>query len=91
MSVESAGNNGGASVTSVRPGSPAADAGLKTGDVITKVGDTTIQSDADLIRAIRSHNPGDDVTITYTRDGTSAQAKVTLGNRSDAARNSVPS
>jgi membrane-associated protease RseP (regulator of RpoE activity) len=91
VSVEAVGDNGGARVTSVRPGSPAADAGLKTGDVITKVGDTDIQSDADLIRAIRSHDPGDDVTITYTRDGNSAQAKVELANRSDAARNSVPS
>lgn len=91
VSVEGVDNNGGARVTSVRPGSPAADAGLKTGDVISKVGDTNIQSDADLIRAIRSHDPGDDVTITYTRDGTSAEAKVELANRSDAARSSVPS
>ncbi|MEX1007064.1 MAG: PDZ domain-containing protein [Acidimicrobiia bacterium] len=91
VSVESADNSGGARVTSVQSTSPAASAGLKTGDVITKVGDTNIQSDADLIRAIRNHEPGDEVTITYTRDGNSAQAKVTLGNRSDATRSSVPS
>jgi S1-C subfamily serine protease len=91
VSVENAANNAGAGVTGVQPGSPAANAGLKTGDVITKVDDTTVHSAADLIQAIRSHEPGDDVTVTYTRDGNSAQAKVTLGNRSDATRSSVPS
>jgi membrane-associated protease RseP (regulator of RpoE activity) len=91
VSVESVDDNGGARVTDVRAGSPAADAGLKTGDVITKVDNTTIETDADLIRAIRSHDPDDKVTITYTRDGNSAQAEVTLGNRSDATRSSLPS
>ena len=86
VGVANADNNGGARVTRVQSGSPAANAGLKTGDVITKVGDTTVQNDADLIRAIRSHEPGDEVTITYTRDGNSAQAKVELGNSSDATR-----
>jgi hypothetical protein len=65
----------------VGPNSPAATAGLKTGDVITKIGDTTVQNDADLVRAIRNQSPGDNVTVTYTRDGTSAQS-VTLGDRS---------
>jgi S1-C subfamily serine protease len=91
VSVESAENNAGARVTGVQSGSPAANAGLKTGDVITKVDDTTVHTDTDLISAIRSHEPGDDVTITYTRDGNSAQAKVTLGDRSDATRSAVPS
>jgi membrane-associated protease RseP (regulator of RpoE activity) len=91
VSVESADNDAGARLTGVQSGSPAADAGLKTGDVVTKVDDTTVHTDADLIRAIRSHEPGDDVTITYTRNGNSAQVKVTLGDRSDATRSAVPS
>ena len=86
MSVDNAANNGGATVTAVGPNSPAATAGLKTGDVITKIGDTTVQNDADLLRAIRSHEPGDEVTVTYTRNGASAQVKVTLGDRSNATR-----
>ena len=89
VELESAANNGGASISSVRPGSPAADAGLKSGDVVTKIDDTTISDDDDLIRAVRAHQPGDEVTVTYTRDGTTAQAKVTLGDRSDATRSSV--
>jgi membrane-associated protease RseP (regulator of RpoE activity) len=91
VSVENAGNNGGATVTNVRAGSPAADAGLKAGDVITKIGDTTIQSSTDLIRAVRSNKPGDSVTVTYTRDGNSTDVKVELGSLSDATRSAVPS
>jgi len=91
VSVENADNNAGARVTDVRAGSPAADAGLKTGDVITKIGDTTIQSSIDLIRAVRSNSPGDSVTVTYTRDGKSTDVKVELGSLSDATRSAVPS
>ena len=91
VSVENADNNGGARVTDVRAGSPAADAGLKTGDVITKIGDTTIQTSTDLIRAVRSNSPGDSVTVTYTRDGNSTDVKVKLGSLSDATRSAVPS
>jgi S1-C subfamily serine protease len=91
VSVESVDNNGGARITNVQSGSPAADAGLKTGDVITKIGDTNVQNAADIFRAVRTHSPGDSVTITYTRDGNSAQAKVQLGRLSDATRSSVPS
>jgi putative serine protease PepD len=91
VSVESVANNGGARVDNVRPGSPAADAGLQSGDVVTKIGDTTVQDDTDLINAVRSHDPGDTVTITYTRDGKSAEVKVELGDRSDATRSALPS
>ena len=90
VELESAADNGGARITSVRDDSPAADAGLKSGDVVTKIGDTTVSDDDDLIRAIRAHDPGDDVTVTYTRDGNTAQAQVTLGDRSEATRSSVP-
>lgn len=91
VAVENAGDNGGARVTEVRSGSPAADAGLKAGDVITKIGDTTIQSSTDLIRAVRGNDPGDSVTVTYTRDGKSTDVKVELGSLSDATRSAVPS
>ena len=89
VELESAPDNGGARISSVREDSPAADAGLKSGDVVTKIGDTAITDDDDLIRAIRAHDPGDDVTVTYTRDGNTAQAQVTLGDRSEATRSSV--
>jgi membrane-associated protease RseP (regulator of RpoE activity) len=89
VALDNAAANGGATITGVRDGSPAADGGLKAGDVITKVGDTAVTNQRDLVTAIQAHKPGDTVTITYTRNGTSAQATVTLGDRSEATRSSV--
>jgi putative serine protease PepD len=77
--IADAENGGGAVVAQVDEGQPAADAGLEQGDVITKVDDTKITSGSDLTSAVRSHQPGDKVTITYTRDGDEKTAEVTLG------------
>jgi putative serine protease PepD len=77
--IADAENGSGAVVGQVEDGQPAADAGLQEGDVITKVDDTKITGGSDLTSAIRSHEPGDKVTITYTRDGDEKTAEVTLG------------
>ena len=69
----------GAVVGGVEEGQPAADAGLEEGDVITKVDDRDITDATALTSAIRSHQPGDQVTITYTRDGEEQTTEVTLG------------
>ena len=74
----------GVGITEVQSGSPAADAGLKTGDVVTAIDGTNVTTAAALATAIQQHSSGDQVTITYTRDGKSATAKVTLGSRSSA-------
>ncbi|MFJ2276524.1 S1C family serine protease [Streptomyces sp. NPDC087866] len=60
---------------------PAAKAGLRAGDVITKFNDTPVDSGPTLIGEIWTHKPGDRVTLTYERDGKSATAEVTLGER----------
>ncbi|TRV80463.1 PDZ domain-containing protein [Streptomyces sp. 130] len=60
---------------------PAAKAGLRAGDVITKFNDTVIDSGPTLIGEIWTHKPGDRVTLTYERDGKTATAEVTLGER----------
>ena len=86
VSVQDASTDGsstfsdGAAVGQVTAGSAAAKAGLASGDVITKVGDRTVDSADALIAAVRSHRPGDDVVITYTRNGSTATATVTLGD-----------
>jgi putative serine protease PepD len=77
--IADAENGSGAVVGQVEDGQPAADAGLQQGDVITKVDDTEITGGSDLTSAIRSHQPGDKVTITYTRGGDEKTAEVTLG------------
>ncbi|MGW2490166.1 S1C family serine protease [Streptomyces sp. NPDC001606] len=65
----------------VEPGGPAAQAGLKPGDVITKLDDSVIDSGPTLIGEIWTHKPGDRVTITYKRGGQEHTAVVTLGSR----------
>ena len=59
----------GARVSQVSDGSAANDAGLSDGDIITKVDDTLITGADSLVATIRSYRPGDEVTVTYTRDG----------------------
>ncbi|MFI0964411.1 S1C family serine protease [Streptomyces sp. NPDC021080] len=67
--------------SSVEAGGPAAKAGLKPGDVITRLDDMTVDSGPTLIGAIWTHKPGDTVKLTYTRDGKTHTTDVTLGSR----------
>ncbi|WUN35867.1 trypsin-like peptidase domain-containing protein [Kitasatospora sp. NBC_00315] len=69
----------GAVIVSITAGGPAASAGLQVGDVITKLGDTQITTLNSLTTALASLSPGSKVTVTYTRDGQSKTADVTLG------------
>ncbi|MGA8712462.1 MAG: PDZ domain-containing protein, partial [Roseiarcus sp.] len=68
----------GAIVDQVTPGTPAAEAGLQPGDVITKVGGQPIKDAADLTVRIGSFKPGDKVVLTFLRDGADKTADVTL-------------
>lgn len=72
----------GAYINSLTAGGPAEKAGLQEGDVVVKVGDEKITSSSDLVLAVRSHNPNDQVEVTYLRDGKEAMATVTLGSDS---------
>ncbi|MFE6056197.1 S1C family serine protease [Kitasatospora sp. NPDC056446] len=69
----------GAVIVAVSPGGAAASAGLQPGDVITKIGDTQVDSLNALTTALASLTPGSKATVTYTRDGNSKTADVTLG------------
>ena len=61
-------------------GGAAAIAGLKAGDVITKINNKNIATWNELVEQIASYSVGDKVTITYTRDGKSNVVPVTLKN-----------
>jgi putative serine protease PepD len=74
-------NGAGAKIARVRSGSPADKAGLKVGDVVTDFGGETIQSPDNLTSAVSAHQPGDTVTVTYQRGGSTKTADVTLANR----------
>ncbi|MFD0564239.1 S1C family serine protease [Kitasatospora saccharophila] len=65
----------------VTPGGPADQAGLKAGDVITKLGGIAIDSGPTLVSEIWTHKPGEKVEVEYKRDGKAAKTTVTLGER----------
>lgn len=71
LGVTTEGDDKGAEILSITKESAAEKAGLKKGDVITKIGDRKIESSDDVTEEIRSHKPGDKVSITYLRDGKS--------------------
>jgi len=71
----------GVRITGVRAGSPAEQAGLKGGDVITAIGDKHIANLYDMTDALRSHQPGDTVVIVSRRDGVEHHATTVLGKR----------
>lgn len=73
-------------ITAVIQGMAAAKAGLKEGDLIRKIDDTSITGRTHLQDTIRSHQPGDKATIVYERDGRSQTVEVTLGAMSDFGR-----
>jgi putative serine protease PepD len=60
-------------------GGPADKAGLKPGDVITKIDGRPIEDATDLIAQIRSRAPGDRITVTYERAGKESSVQLTLG------------
>lgn len=70
----------GAVVASIDPGSAAADAGLREGDVITRVDDHVIDSSGSLVAIVRSYRPGDQVSVTYLRDGEQRTTRLELGS-----------
>jgi putative serine protease PepD len=68
----------GAEIQEVTSGSTADSAGLRQGDVITKVDDTLITGADSLVATIRSYRPGDEVTVTFERDGDEQTAQLEL-------------
>jgi putative serine protease PepD len=73
-----------ARVQAVSSGGPAAKAGIKPGDVIVQVGDQKTAGAEAVIAAVRSHRPGEAVSVTVLRDGVRKTFTVTLANASNS-------
>ncbi|WP_372616821.1 Do family serine endopeptidase [Falsiroseomonas sp.] len=73
----------GALVASVEPGSPAARAGLRAGDLVTRAGERQVQNPRDLAAAVAETDPGSQLALTLRRDGQQQQQQVTLGTAPD--------
>jgi putative serine protease PepD len=70
---------GAARVTKVVAGSPAAKAGLKAGDVVTSFHGNSVSSADDLSAAVAAAKPGETVSVTVQRGGSTKHLSVTLG------------
>ena len=66
-------------VTNVEPNSPASQAGVQEGDIITQVGDIAIDESYSYVNALFSYQPGDQIPLTVVRDGEEIQLQITLG------------
>ncbi len=84
--LETNSDNKGATVLSTVPFGPAWDAGIRAGDVITKVNSTPIHNQDDLITAIGDHNGGEKITITYNRGTSEKEVSVVLEDKMPAIR-----
>jgi serine protease Do len=68
VGTEKAADGEGVTITSVRDESAAEKAGLKKGDIITKINDIKISSQAELSKTIGKFKPDEKITVTYKRD-----------------------
>ncbi len=68
----------------VMQGSPADDAGVKPGDIITKIDDTDITSTSSIISVLDKHQVGDKVSLTIVRGGKTITLTATLGAAPDS-------
>ncbi len=81
--TEGSASRSGAKITSVGEGTPASQAGLKVGDVITAVDGEQVDSALSLVGQIRERTTGQKVTLTVIRDGASTQVEATLTAKPD--------
>jgi putative serine protease PepD len=73
----------GAGVTAVSDGTAATEAGLRRGDVVTRVDDTPVTGADSLVATIRSYRPGDTVRVTFVRDGEEQTVELDLESDAD--------
>jgi serine protease Do len=72
-------------VESVEKGSPAEDAGIQAGDIITEVNGEKVTAYSDLTSVISKSKAGDVVTLTVSRGAETLKIEVTLGVRQQTA------
>ena len=72
---------GGAGVSSISSGSPAAGSGIQSGDLITAINGKAITSTEQFIATVDSFSPGNSITVTLKRNGQTKTIKLTLGTR----------
>ena len=74
----------GAYLSEVSAGAPAAEAGLRAGDILTGISGQDFDEDSPFLNRLLDHRPGDRVTFDVYRDGSTLQIDVVLGTRPSA-------
>src|SRR5690348_1436640 len=77
-------------VSSVTPGGPADQAGLKIGDTITSVNGKHVKTGDELVADITAEKPGTKIKIGYERGGKASEATVTVADRAKLYGNTAP-
>jgi S1-C subfamily serine protease len=80
-SLTTSGGRDGALIQEVAPDSPAAKAGIQPGDLVVSVDGNAIANYSEMIAAIRSHQPGDKITVGVVRGGNETTITATLTER----------
>lgn len=75
------GDGPGVAVVAVLPGSPAAKAGIRVGDFLTRVGHTAIKNPRDIIQALEQAHVGESEVLTLLRGGVTYQVRIKLADR----------
>ena len=81
VTTQPTGEGLGVEIVEIADGSGAADSDLRVGDVIVAVDDTDITDPTSLGAEVAKYQPGDVVTVTVERNGTTQDVPVTLGTR----------
>ena len=66
-------------VSNVTPNSPAAKAGLRAGDIITRIDNQSVEGSYDVVEYVSSKPVGSRVTVNYLREGKPTSAQIVLG------------
>jgi putative serine protease PepD len=82
LGVQVANGSGGGLIADVVAGGPAEKAGLRKGDLVTKVGSRAVTDSRSLVGAIQAAKPGDQIQLTIVRNGAEQQITATLGESS---------
>ena len=74
----------GAKIVEVTRESAAEKAGLKPGDIISKINDKKVEGSGSLLEAVRAFKPKEEITIYYKRDGKENTTRAVLGERKES-------
>jgi TolB protein len=83
-------SKGGVLLGDVRPGGPAARAGIRGGDRIVEMAGTRIENLYDMTFALQDHKPGETIDVVVVRDGSRVTLRATLGERRGSEPGAAP-